>query len=223
MDILHTDIPSGLSFRLRPAAGQAAARLFLLHGVGGNETNLMPLAQALDSRLELVFVRGPLTLGPGQHAWFHVRFSAQGPVINAGQADESRTRLRELVRSLARADAPVARPAVMAGFSQGGILSASVALSAPEDVSRFAILSGRILPEIEPHLASPDRLAQVSAFIAHGQYDDKLPVSFAGHADNWLTRLGVVHDTRLYPVGHTLSADIASDFSRWIHQQINLD
>ncbi|NLP65050.1 alpha/beta hydrolase [Paraburkholderia sacchari] len=223
MDILHNDIPSGLSFRLRPAAGQAAARLFLLHGVGGNETNLMPLAQALDPRLELVFVRGPLTLGPGQHAWFHVRFTAQGPVINAGQADESRTRLRELVRSLARADAPVARPAMMAGFSQGGILSASVALSAPEDVPRFAILSGRILPEIEPHLAPPDRLAQVSAFIAHGQHDDKLPVSFARHADNWLTRLGVVHDTHLYPVGHTLSADIASDFTRWIHQQINLD
>jgi len=223
MDILHNDLPSGLSFRLRPATGQAAARLFLLHGVGGNETNLMPLAQALDPRLELVFVRGPLTLGPAQHAWFHVRFGAQGPVINAEQADESRARLRDLVRSLACADAPMALPAVMAGFSQGGILSASVALSAPEDVSRFAILSGRILPEIEPHLASPDRLAQVSAFIAHGQHDDKLPVSFASHGDNWLTRLGVVHDMRLYPVGHTLSADIASDFSRWIQQQINLD
>lgn len=223
MDILHDDPTSGLSYRVRPAAGQRAARLFLLHGVGGNETNLMSLAQVLDQRIELVFVRGPLMLGAEQHAWFHVRFGAQGPVINAAQADESRLRLRTLVRSMASADADAPLPAVMAGFSQGGILSASVALSAPEDVSRFAVLSGRILPELDPHLAPPARLAQVSAFIAHGRYDDKLPVTFAEHADGWLTRLGVPHETHLYPVGHALSADIVRDFSRWIGQQINLD
>ena len=112
---------------------------------------------------------------------------------------------------------------MMAGFSQGGILSASVALCAPQDVARFAILSGRILPELEPHLAPPEALARVAAFIAHGEYDDKLPMAFASHADAWLTRLGVVHDTRLYPVGHTLSPDIVRDFSNWVSQQINLD
>lgn len=39
---------------------------------------------------------------------------------------------------------------VIAGFSQGGILSFSVALSAPERVAGFGVLSGRILPELEP-------------------------------------------------------------------------
>ncbi|MBN3821011.1 phospholipase, partial [Paraburkholderia sp. Se-20369] len=76
---LITDPDSGLQYRLRPAAGRPAARLLLLHGVGGNETNLLGVADAIDPRIEIAFVRGPLTFGPGQHAWFPVRFGAHGP------------------------------------------------------------------------------------------------------------------------------------------------
>jgi phospholipase/carboxylesterase len=162
MNTLQHDEASHLSFRVRPANGRPRGRLFLLHGVGGNETNLMPLADSLPGRLELVFVRGPLTLGPAQHAWFQVRFSADGPVINADQADASRLALLELVRQFREADGPAPVPALMAGFSQGGILSASVALSAPDDIARFAILSGRILPELAPHLAAREKLANVA-------------------------------------------------------------
>lgn len=223
MDILHSDGARGLSYRVRPAAGRPVGRLFLLHGVGGNETNLAAIAQDLDPRIELVFVRGPLALGSGQYAWFQVRFTPQGSVINPAQAEDSRERLLALVRSLGLADAHAPVPALMAGFSQGGIMSASVALSAPDDISRFAILSGRILPELEPHLASPEKLAKVRALVIHGQYDDKLPVALAAQSDALLTRLGVSHDTRLYPVGHALNADIVNDFSRWVDQQLHLN
>lgn len=223
MDILQHDEESGLSFRVRAARGRPLGRLFLLHGVGGNETNLMHLAGDLPEQLELVFVRGPLTLGPGQHAWFHVRFGANGPVINADQADASRVRLRDLARALRQADGPAPMPALMAGFSQGGILSASVALSAPDDVARFAILSGRILPELEPHLASPEKLELVSGFIAHGKHDDKLRVAFAEHADAWLTQLGVPHEMHLYPIGHSLNVDVIRDFTRWLSEQIGIE
>jgi phospholipase/carboxylesterase len=222
MNTLQHDEASRLSFRVRPANERPLGRLFLLHGVGGNETNLMPLADSLPGQLELVFVRGPLTLGPAQHAWFQVRFSADGPVINADQADASRLGLLELVRRFREADGPVPVPALMAGFSQGGILSASVALSAPDDVARFAILSGRILPELAPHLASREKLANVAAFIAHGEHDDKLHIGFAEHADAWLTALGVPHEKCLYPIGHALSAEVVRDFARWVDQQINI-
>ena len=223
MDILLSDAASGLSYRVRPAAGRPAGRLFLLHGVGGSETNLAAIAQDLDPRIELVFVRGPITLGAGHYAWFQVRFGPQGTVIDPAQADDSRRRLTALARSLGDADADAPVPAVMAGFSQGGIMSASVALSAPDDVSRFAILSGRILPELEPHLASPEKLANVRALVVHGHYDDKLPVALAAQSDARLTQLGVPHDTRLYPVGHALSADIVDDFSSWVDQQLHLN
>lgn len=218
MKILLTHNDSALSFRVRAAVDQPTARLFLLHGVGGNEHNLVSVANAMDDRIEVVLVRAPIALGAQQYAWFQVRFGAQGPVINPEEADESRSRLIRLARALAVAD-PVPVPAIMAGFSQGGIMSASVGLSAPEDVSRFAILSGRILPELAPVIASRERLRDTDALIMHGRHDDKLRIAFAEHADQWLSQLGVRHEVRLYPEGHALNAEMAADFARWINIQ----
>ncbi|MCG0580732.1 phospholipase, partial [Burkholderia cenocepacia] len=124
---LTTDPESGLQYRLRPAAGRAAARLLLLHGVGGNETNLLNVADAIDPRIEIAFLRGPLTFGPSQHAWFPVRFGPNGPEIDAARADESRVQLVTLLHAFRAQDgAAPALPTVIAGFSQGGIMSASV-------------------------------------------------------------------------------------------------
>lgn len=80
---------------------------------------------------------------------------------------------------------------MIAGFSQGGIMSASVALSAPEHVAGFAVLSGRI----------------------------KLPVMWAQRSDQWLDKLGVTHVTRLYPIDHEISAAMKANFLAWVREQ----
>jgi phospholipase/carboxylesterase len=208
---LIQDPASRLKYRIRRAAGDMpAARLLLLHGVGSNETNLVPLASLIDPAVEVLLVQGPVVLGPKQFAWFPVQFGAQGPVIDAEQAERSRVQLIQLVHEL---DGP---PVIVAGFSQGGILSASVGLTSPRDVAGFAVLSGRILPEIASRIAPREDLGHLSAFIGHGRLDDKLPVSWAERADAWLTSLGVRHRTAYYPIGHDLSADMADDFGAWL-------
>ena len=111
---------------------------------------------------------------------------------------------------------------VIAGFSQGGILSASVGLSEPGDVTGFAILSGRILPELEPHIAPRETLPGLSALIAHGRFDNKLPIEWADRADHWLTKLGVPHETRRYPIGHELNTDVVADFNQWLIKPLSL-
>ena len=68
-------------------------------------------------------------------------------------------------------------------------MSASVALTAPHQVAGFAVQSGRILPELEPRLASPNALAHLKAFIGHGELDSKLPVHWAHRSEQWLTSL----------------------------------
>ncbi|KVK83701.1 phospholipase [Burkholderia cepacia] len=221
---LTTDPESGLKYRLRPAAGRPVARLLLLHGVGGNETNLLNLAGIVDPRIEIAFLRGPLTFGPGQHAWFPVRFGPNGPEIDAARADESRIQLITLLRAFrARDDAGAALPAVIAGFSQGGIMSAGVGLTSPDDVAAFAVLCGRILPEIDPLIAPRDALRPLHALIVHGRFDDKLPVAWADTADAKLTALGIAHDTRLYEAGHELTEAMAGDFGRWIRERAGLN
>ena len=206
-----------LAFRVarHPAAPKAC--LVLLHGVGGSETNLADLASGVPADTLVVLPRGPLEFAPGQFGWFRVAFTGNGPRIDANEAEASRLALIRFVAQLQAAYGVAPGKTVIAGFSQGGILSASVALSAPEQVAGFAILSGRILPELEPHLADKSRLQKLRAFIGHGEYDSKLPVQWAQRAGQWLQALGVPHQTRLYPIDHGISSAMQADFVQWVN------
>ncbi|MBI3349569.1 MAG: hypothetical protein HY020_20460, partial [Burkholderiales bacterium] len=207
----------GLAYRVhQPAPAHPTALLVLLHGVGGNETNLADLATDLPPDTLVVLPRGRLTLGPLQHAWFRVAFTTAVPQIVAGEAEDSRLALIDFIGQLQAHHGIAPSRTVVAGFSQGGILSASVALSAPERVQGFAVLSGRLLPELEPVIASPERLRHLRGLITHGRDDDKLPVSWAERADAWLTQLRVAHELKLYPGGHGLTAAAVQDFRAWL-------
>jgi phospholipase/carboxylesterase len=209
-----------LAFRLRePLPALARSCVVLLHGVGSNETDLGDLAMGLAPDVLVVLPRGDLQLAPGRYGWFHVGFAAGVPVIDAEAADASRRKLIGFVEALQTVYGVDSRHTLIAGFSQGGIMSAGVALSAPERVAGFGLLSGRILPELEPHLAPRERLAPLAAFIAHGEFDSILPLSWAKRADDWLTRLGVRHRTHFYPAGHVLNAQMRADFLAWIDAQ----
>lgn len=145
-----------------------------------------------------------------------MNFTGAGPVIVETETEQSRKTLLLFVKQLQSVYDIAPQKTVIAGFSQGGILSASVALSAPELVAGFGVLSGRILPELEPHLADKARLANLRGFIGHGEYDTKLPVVWAQRSDQLLDELGVAHLTRLYPIDHAISADMQADFLSWL-------
>jgi phospholipase/carboxylesterase len=214
---LHSSPDFALPFRvLQPQPAAPSALLVLLHGVGGSETNLADLASGLPQTL-VVLARGPLTLGPGQFAWFRVAFTAAGPRIDEGEAEHSRQTVIQFITQLQQAHGIAPQRSVVAGFSQGGILSASVGLSAPERVAGFGLLSGRILPELAPHIASPAQRTGLQAFVGHGEQDSKLPITWAERSGQWLAQLGVPHQTRRYPgLDHAINPAMQADFLAWL-------
>ena len=214
---LLTDSETQLNYRLRlPAPAKPTKLLVLLHGVGGNETNLLDLARGVDADTLVVFGRGPIQMGGPQFAWFRVNFTANGPQINPAEAERSRTLLIALLQKLQQQHCIAPEQTVIAGFSQGGIMSASVGLSSPESVRGFGLLSGRILPELEPVTASKERLSKLTAFVSHGQQDNTLPVHWAQRSDALLTQLGVRHSLKLYAMDHGISAAMHADFVEWL-------
>jgi phospholipase/carboxylesterase len=214
---LSIDPAFALAFRtLQPPPQKPASLLALLHGVGGNESNLAALGAEAGRDTLVVLPRGPIALGPQAFGWFRVAFTGNGPQIVASEADASRVALIDFIGQLQQACGIDAAHTVVAGFSQGGILSASVALTVPERVAGFAVLAGRILPELEAQLADTSRLSTLRGHIAHGTHDDKLPVTWAQRASDWLDRLGVEHETRRYPTGHELGAAMCADFLAWL-------
>lgn len=211
---LHTD---GSLAYLAPTTPVRPRRLLVLcHGVGGNESNLLALAGRVPADTVVVLVRGPLTLGEGRYAWFQVAFGPQGPRPDLEAAEHSRQRLAEFIAEMQARYGVAPADTVVAGFSQGGIISASVALTRPDLVGGFGVLAGRILPELEPQLAGPEARARLRGFIGHGRDDTKLPVDWAHRADAWLTDLGIPHQTRLYPGDHGMPAAMQDDFLAWL-------
>ena len=214
---LQTSASLGLAYRLmQPVPAQPRRLVVLLHGVGSNEAHMASLTSGMGADTLLVLARGPLTLGPGQYAWFRVAFGANGPSINAEEAEHSRQLLVHFVQQLQRQYGVSVDNTVVAGFSQGGIMSASVGLSAPESVAGFGLLSGRILPELAPHLASRERLARLKVFVGHGEHDQVLPVAWAQRSAALLSELGVAHQLHLYPMDHRISAGMQTDFLAWL-------
>jgi phospholipase/carboxylesterase len=219
----HIDPVTGLTYRVRPgvvAQGKAPC-LVLLHGVGSNEAGFIDLARSIDPRITVVLARGPLTLSASQFAWFQVNFTANGPAINPVQAEQARTKLIDFLGQLRPTLDVDPKRTWIAGFSQGGIMSASVALTAPSKVAGFGILSGRILPEVLPLVKPDPLLATLPAFVSHGVQDAVLGIHFARHAKQVLDGLGLPLSYHEYEGGHSLNGAMIGDFQQWLGAQLD--
>ncbi|MGJ8526498.1 Carboxylesterase 2 [Halomonadaceae bacterium LMG 33818] len=213
----------GLDYIERPAAsGEPQGLLILLHGVGANERSLLPFALEQSEHLHVVLVRAPIELGPNAYGFFQVRFTAQGPVINPQQADASRKRIIEFVAAIQEKQGISPDKTIIAGFSQGGIISASVGLTHPESVQGIGIFSGRILPEIEPLIPQNIQQYPLNALVTHGLYDSKLPYSLAERSDRLLGECGVSHELRPYPCDHEFNSEMQRDITQWINARLLL-
>jgi phospholipase/carboxylesterase len=189
-----------LAVRERPAAGEAAGALVLLHGRGADEHDLFPLLDALDPerRLHGYTPRGPLALPPGGAHWY-----ALGgiPTPTPEHFHASLEALSELVDAL-----PYER-IVLGGFSQGCVMSYALALGRgrPRPDALLA-MSGFIprVPGFELDLESPfPRLA-----IVHGTYDPVIPVEFGREARDLLTSAGAEILYRESPIEHWIDPQV---------------
>lgn len=195
--------------------------LLLLHGVGSNEHDLFGLAPFLDKRFLIISVRAPNTLEPGSYAWFEVNFTPQGPVINPEQAEASRKTLITFLQEAITAYGANPEQVFLMGFSQGAIMSASVALTRPELIAGAVLMSGRILPEIQPSIASNEELNGFPFLVVHGTADMVLPISYGRASRKLLSSLPVDLTYHEYPMGHEVSQASLRDVTAWLTEQLD--
>ncbi|THF85560.1 alpha/beta hydrolase [Deinococcus sp. KSM4-11] len=213
---------SALTFQLRPPRTgpmQGAPLLVLLHGVGGNERNLLPVADALDPRFAVLSVRGPLQVSPDGFAFFNVRFTPE-PVPNAEEAEASRTALIDVLPRLVQEQGLDPQRVFLLGFSQGAIIGASVTLSRPDLVAGLVMLSGRILPEARSTFAPAHALGEAPVFVAHGRQDAKLGIHHGRASRALLSDLGATFTYREYDMGHEITAQELSDVNAWLESRL---
>ena len=123
--------------------------IFLLHGVGSNEEDLFSFANQLPEKYLVISARAPISLGGNSFAWYQVDFSTNKPVFNFEQEEKSRTIIINFIEQLKEKYSFNEKEIYLCGFSQGAIMSYSVALTKPGLIKGIAVMSGRLLEEIK--------------------------------------------------------------------------
>jgi phospholipase/carboxylesterase len=207
---------SPLSYRERPAAGAAAGLLVLHHGRGTDETDLLPLADALDpeGRLHVVAPRAPLSLqgSPGFH-WYLV------PRVGYPDPDTFDAAYRELATlhdELWQRTGLGPGQTVLGGFSMGAVMSYSLGLGAERPAPAGILAFSGFIPALktwQPSLA--DRPA-LRAFIAHGRRDPVISVELARRARDLLEGAGLAVEYHESDVAHTIDPAHLAAATGWV-------
>ena len=193
---------TSLSFthRFEPGADPDAPPLLLLHGTGGDESDLLPLGRALSPGSALLSPRGKV-LENGMPRFF--RRLAEGVFDEA----DLRRRADELAGFVAEAREAYGLAAPVAvGFSNGANIAAAVLLLRPETLAGAALLRAMV-PLRDPPAAD---LAGRPVLLLSGAADPIVPAGNAARLATMLAAAGaeVRHET--VPAGHGLSqADLA--------------
>lgn len=190
--------------------------LILLHGFGSNEQDLFSLAEDFPPEFLVLSARAPHVLTEGSYAWFAVDFSSGAPINNKEQAEKSRVLLKQFIEEVASAFAVDTKKIILVGFSQGAIMSYSVALTHPSLTKGVAALSGRVLTEVRSQIESTPALKQLKIFIGHGTEDNVLRIDFAREAKAYLTSLALTPTYYEYNIAHGISREEKLDLLEWI-------
>tara|TARA_B110000238_G_C16093297_1_gene424842 strand:- start:407 stop:1063 length:657 start_codon:yes stop_codon:yes gene_type:complete len=195
--------------------------LLLLHGYGSNEEDLFSFASELPDELLIISARAPLTLGHGSYSWYTIHFdSNNGKFSDTDEAIEARDKIALFIDEVTLAYSVNKENIFLLGFSQGTILSYSVALNYPKKIKNIIALSGYINQDLLPTTINENDYSNLDFFISHGSADQVIPVEWAQNAPTFLNDLKIKNSYQEYMVGHGVAPQNFYDFKKWIEDRL---
>lgn len=194
--------------------------VFVLHGRGADEQDLLPIAQRLPDELFVVSFRAPNRL-MGGYTWYELDLSVGGLHESQPHPTEFRRSLDlagESIEAAIDAYGLDSDRVGLLGFSQGAISSLSLLLEAPDEYAWVAALHG-YLPEVHANV-SPDGLDGKPVFVAGGASDQVIPASRAQAAADRLRELGCVVEGGTYDGAHGVGPDELADLVSWVEARV---
>jgi phospholipase/carboxylesterase len=199
------------------------AAVLWLHGLGADGHDFEPVVPQLrlppQLRVRFVFPHAPvrpvtLNMGMRMRAWYDILQLSGGREDEAG-IRESQALLEALI-ARERRRGVAAQRIVLAGFSQGGAVALHTGLRHGERLagilalSTYLPLAGSLAPE---HSAAN---LGVPLFMAHGRFDDIIPIERARQSRVALEGLGCKLEWREYAMPHAVCGEEIADIAAWL-------
>jgi phospholipase/carboxylesterase len=209
-------------------AALPAASIIVLHGLGADGNDFVPIAQELDlsaiGPVRFVFPNAPVrpvTINGGyeMRAWYDIHPPSADPAVPR-QEDEAGLRgAQAIAQALIDRETGrgvLAERTVLMGFSQGCVVALMAGLRAPQRLAGLVGLSGYLA--LAEHTASEVHPANRTTpiFLAHGADDDVVVPERGTAARDALTSLGYAVDWHSYPMGHSVCPEEVADLNAWL-------
>ena len=207
-------------------APNPTASIIILHGLGADGNDFVPVAQEFDLRsigpVRFIFPHSPtrpVTINGGyvMPAWYDIL----GTDL-VRREDEAGLRasqvLVEGVIAKERARGVNANRIVLGGFSQGCAMTLMTGLRHDERLAGLVGLSG-YLPlaakaEAERHTANRD----LPIFLAHGTLDPVIPIARARQSRDVLVAMGHEVEWHEYPMEHSVCMEEVQAIQTWLRK-----
>ena len=215
MSLSHNVWPEGLL--TRPGRDADAPCVVLLHGLGASMEDLAGVADLVDpeGRCRWVFPNAPvrpvrINGGRPMRAWYDIYGSDSHSAEDAEGLQDMARRLSVLLDHEAGKGSSI----ILGGFSQGGAMSLYIALHTGY-VTKAVLALSAYLP-LRAQLSTATAKSPL-IFLAHGQQDAVLPISYMEIAQQMMEVLGYKISAHRYPMDHTLCEDELLDLRTFLH------
>jgi phospholipase/carboxylesterase len=213
LGFIHRFIPSknkknGARIRTSEQGSKVFTTLLLLHGTGGNEDDLIPLANELDQRAAILSPRGKV-LENGMSRFF--RRLAEG-VFDIEDLKFRTNELADFVKDASKAYDFDLQRTIAIGYSNGANIAASMLLLRPEILSA-AILFRAMVPLVPDIL--PD-LSNKHIFMSSGLHDPIVPKQEAEGLFGLFKNAGAKVSLSWQESGHELTIEEVQKAKEWL-------
>jgi phospholipase/carboxylesterase len=199
------------------------ASVIWLHGLGADGRDFEPIVPELglpaSLQLRFIFPHAPvrpvsINQGMRMRAWYDIFQLGGGPEDEPG-IRASQELVETLIASQNRKGIRSQR-IVLAGFSQGGAIALQTALRGRERLAGILALS-TYLPlsaKLTGERSEPNR--DLPILMAHGLYDDVIPLARAEQSRKVLADLGYPVQWHTYPMAHSVHPAEIADIARFL-------
>ena len=196
--------------------GDKQPAIFLLHGLGSDEKDLVQLVDSFSSQCHIFSLQGPIQHRPG-YAFY--TFAEEEGKPERHIFDKVLKGIESFITQAVQEFNLDEQQLYVVGFNQGAAMAQSLAMVMGNALRGTAALSG-YLPEFAALEYSKKSMDASKMFISHGEYDYDFPFEWAEHAVRFFNDYGTKVTFKSYPVGHGVSPENLQDLIAFLAEDL---
>jgi len=190
---------------------EKGAAIFLLHGLGSNEDDLLQLVDSYKGNCHIFSLRGPIAHRPG---FAFYTFEEEGKP-NREIFDKMILFTLDFIKEAVEEYQLDPKKVYIIGFNQGAVIAQTLALFLGNEIAGTVALSGYI-PDFVNADYKKAGIKDAKVFISHGEYDYDFPIKWGENSKQFFEEYGANVTFKTYPVGHGVSPENIKDFHSFI-------